>query len=93
VLLHCESRNGGGHYWRIRLTSGEWVWPDDTLAIDGPGGVLAAEPCQSCELPFITVAGSPELICDRCSAEQFGTAARTDPPPAKRWNARRRWRP
>jgi hypothetical protein len=79
VLFECRGRNGP--FWKVRLQGGEWVWPDD-LIVDGPG--TEVNPCcASCALPFIMRAGSGELICNRCDAEQFGTAVRaTDPPTA-----------
>ena len=94
VLLHCDSRKpGGGKYWKVRLQSGEWCWPNERggLVVDGPGDSVHHQ-CASCELPFIALAGSGEVICDRCSEDQFGAASRvSDPPPARRWNDRRRW--
>lgn len=96
VLLHCESRTRPGRrYWKVRLQSGTWVWPNEHggLVVDGDGDHVTPE-CAACGLPFICRTGSRELICARCDAEQFGTAAAraSDPPPTRRWNARRRWR-
>jgi hypothetical protein len=64
----------------VRLQSGAWVWPDD-LVVDGPGDQMHAA-CASCGLSYLTSAGSGELICRRCDAEQFGTAVRATEPPA-----------
>lgn len=94
VLLECESRQpGGGKYWKVRLQTGEWIWPTDAggLLVDGAGDAIGT--CASCDLRFILPAGSGELLCARCDHEQFGRdrerAAET--PPAKRWNTHRRW--
>jgi hypothetical protein len=95
VLLECESRLGR-KYWKVRLQEmnadggSKWVWPDALggIVVDGPLD-MGAHPavvdlCQSCGLRFIKRAGSGELICERCDAETFGTAARaSEPPPVK----------
>jgi hypothetical protein len=97
VLLRCESR-AGNPYWKVRLTDPDvpdrdrWIWPEQFggILVDGPGD--AESRCASCDLRFVTRAGAGELLCSRCDREQFGTDLRTsDPPPARRWNARRRW--
>jgi hypothetical protein len=79
VLLLCETRSGDT-YWKVRLDTGAWVAPVG-LIVDGPGTTVA--PCASCELPFLREAGSGELICPRCHAEQFGEASRVDDPPPR----------
>jgi len=68
-LLKCERRDGSGTYWKVKLDSGEWVWPRD-LVIDGPGDRIAQ--CGDCELPFITDGTSP--LCPGCDAAAFGSA-------------------
>jgi len=74
VLFRCEKRDqSGGVYWKVRLNGGAWVWPDN-LVVDWPGDQIGT--CGSCELPFYHRAGDGELLCDRCNAEQFGTATR-----------------
>ena len=91
VLLECTpSRTSGRPYWKVRLQTGQWVWPDD-LVVDGPGDERV-EACASCGLPYYRRAGSGELICARCDVEQFGGATR-DPPDGPfhhRSNLRRR---
>jgi hypothetical protein len=94
VLYQCESKRTGGTYWKVRLESGEWVWPDHVL-VDGPGDTIAT--CQSCRLDFITTIGG-ELICRRCSTEAFGSDAEraSDAPSRRRWNDADhhvRWKP
>ena len=92
-LLHCESKRTGGKYWRVRLDSGEWKWPneDGGVIVDGPGNAVST--CQQCGLRFVLRQGSGEVICTRCDREMFGTHDErvSDPPPAKRWNDSRRW--
>jgi len=90
VLFRCDKRSGPGHYWKVRLLGGAWVWPDN-LIVDGPGDEIGT--CANCDLPFYRRAGSGELICARCEAEQFGSAVRaTEPVPYQppRWRGRRR---
>ncbi len=69
VLLRCERRDGGGFYWKVRLQSGEWIFPDN-LIVDGRGDRVGV--CGDCGLRFVNT--GVELICDRCSAEVFGRA-------------------
>lgn len=71
-LLRCEKRDGSGSYWKVKLDSGEWVWPDDRMLIDGPGERIAR--CGDCELPFLTDGSSP--LCPLCNEEAFGTRRR-----------------
>src|SRR5215471_7748095 len=88
VLLRCERSDGTGSYWKVRLqrTPGavgpDWVWPD-RIVVDGPGDDRV-DACGSCGLPFYRRAGSGELLCDRCTAEQFGTAVRATEPMSPR---------
>ena len=98
VLFRCDKRDGSGVYWKVRLQGvpTRWVWPDG-LIVDGVGAALGAVPCASCGLPYLS---DGDLICDRCTAEQFGTATAraldADPAPAvnadgdRRWSGRRR---
>jgi hypothetical protein len=93
-LLHCQSNATGAYYWRVRLLDGSWAWPDahGGIVVDGPGTHVNPR-CANCELPFVTHAGSGELLCAPCDREQFGTEHErlSEPPPARRWNSRRRW--
>jgi hypothetical protein len=84
-LLRCARRNGGGHYWKVHLDSGEWVWPDG-LVIDGPGDRVAV--CAECELPFMTKGDEP--LCAYCDEKLFGTSVRASEPPDDPV-ARRNW--
>jgi hypothetical protein len=90
-LLYCESKTTGNHYWKVRLLDGTWHWPDN-IVVDGPGDTVNPR-CANCGLPFVMRAGSGELTCEPCDREQFGTHEERslDPPPARRWNSRRRW--
>jgi len=77
VLLRCERRDGTGSYWRIRLQSGQWLWPNEcvSLVIDGPGDTVNR--CQDCGMLFLT--DDPTApICARCDYEVFGVRAETD---------------
>ncbi len=69
-LLQCEKRDNSGKYWRVRLDSGEWVWPDN-IVIDGPGDHV--ERCLECRLEFIGNVG--DLLCTPCQDDRFGTTA------------------
>lgn len=82
VLHQLPSKfSPGTYYWRVRLTDDtvrpedRWAWPDH-IVVDGPG--TAVSTCRSCELPFLHHAGSGEMICDRCNAEQTGRAVAPD---------------
>lgn len=67
-LLHCERRDGSGKYWKVRLDSGAWVWPDG-IVIDGRGNSVSR--CLECRLEFL---GDPgDLLCTPCQNERFGT--------------------
>lgn len=74
-LLRCTKRDGGGTYWKVRLDSGEWVWPD-RLVLDGPGDRVAT--CADCGLPFMT--NSAEVLCPYCDEAAFGSKARAAEP-------------
>lgn len=74
VLWECTRRDGGGQYWRVRLQEvpERWVYPDDSMVVDGAGTVVGT--CGRCELPFLH--RGAELICARCDLEQFGPRSR-----------------
>jgi hypothetical protein len=74
-LLHCEKKDKSGWYWKVKLDSGEWVWPGD-LYIDGKGDIVAR--CQDCGLLFITATVEP--LCHYCSEAAFGTTQRAQEP-------------
>jgi hypothetical protein len=82
VLLHCQGRTGDGYYWKIRLQSGLWVWPDD-FAVDGPGTVLG-DSCAQCGLPYYH--RGEELICMPCGEASFGPASRVDAEPRRKFD-------
>jgi hypothetical protein len=46
-LLHCEKKDKSGWYWKVKLDSGEWVWPAD-LHIDGKGDSSRAARTAGC---------------------------------------------
>jgi uncharacterized Zn finger protein (UPF0148 family) len=46
VMMHCKRT-----YWKVKLQSGEWVYPNDVVAdTDGPFEYR----CQECGIPFRT---------------------------------------
>jgi hypothetical protein len=77
MLLQCEKKDGRGTYWKVRLQSGDWVWPEG-LIVDGPGDQVAV--CAQCTLPFMTTTRGDGLVCARCDEEIFGTRARAAAP-------------
>lgn len=77
MLLKCEKRDRSGHYWKVRLQSGEWVWPEG-LILDGLGDRVAV--CEECALPFMTDKVGDGLLCTRCDETIFGTQAQADEP-------------
>jgi hypothetical protein len=77
MLLRCERRDGTGHYWKVRLQSGAWVWPDG-LILDGVGDQVAV--CEQCGLRFMTTKVGDGLLCARCDEELFGTQTRAVEP-------------
>jgi hypothetical protein len=91
MLLRCERRDGTGFYWKVRLNTGEWVWPEG-LILEGPGTRVGV--CEQCALPFMTDQTGDGLLCPRCDEEIHGTRARAaDPtPPRRQWDVRRRHR-
>jgi len=86
-LLRCHKRDSGDAYWRVRLTSGEWVWPD-RIIVDGIGDVLI-DACTECQLPFIGQKG--DLLCLPCDEEQFGARERAADTGARDATAHRNW--
>jgi hypothetical protein len=78
MLLKCLKKDGSGHYWKVRLQSGEWVWPEGFI-LDGVGDQVAV--CEQCALPFMTTKVGGGLLCDRCDEDMYGTRARAAEPP------------
>jgi hypothetical protein len=74
-LLHIEKKDKSGWYWKVKLDSGEWVWPAD-LVQDGPGDCVGR--CQDCGMRFLSQ--QPEPLCPSCSEAAFGTAQRAKEP-------------
>lgn len=72
VLLQCgPSKRTGLPYWKVKLSTGEWMWPAD-LIIDGPGDRVGT--CAECGMRFMTE--TPEPICKGCDEKLFGTKQR-----------------
>ena len=82
-LLRCEKRDGGS-YWKVKLDSGEWVWPDG-LIVDGPGDRVGT--CGDCGLSFMSTGAL--ALCPICDEAAFGTASRATEPAA---STRVRWK-
>jgi hypothetical protein len=66
-LLKCKKRDGSGYFWKVKLDSGEWVWPDG-LVLDGPGDRVAT--CGDCGIAFMADGRSP--LCPTCDESAFG---------------------
>jgi hypothetical protein len=66
-LLKCEKKDKSGWYWKVKLDSGEWVWPAD-LHVDGQGALV--QHCRECRLPFL--GDGIKDFCYRCNEELFG---------------------
>lgn len=64
-LMHCARRDGEGKFWKVRLDSGEWVWPD-RLILDGPGTHVCV--CSACELSFMSEQVN-DVLCPICEGE------------------------
>jgi hypothetical protein len=75
-LRECPYKAKPGTYWKIKLDSGEWAWPD-AMVLDGPGELLSN--CRDCGLPFIHErAGEP--LCRYCDEDAHGTTQRAQEP-------------
>ena len=62
VLYRCEKRDRSGHYFKVNLASGQWVWPD-RLVVDSRG--IYTERCRECDGEFHTDRlGEP--LCPNC---------------------------
>lgn len=85
-LFHCEKRDRSGYYWKVKLETGEWVWPHG-LVIDGVGDRIVT--CAECESPFIT---TDEILCRNCDEQMFGTEQRQHEPVEPSVATRRYWR-
>lgn len=88
ILLRCETKDGAGHYWKVRLQRGDWVWPDGCI-LEGPGDQVAR--CEACGLSFLTDQRGDGLLCPVHDEEIFGTRARAAEPPSPRTSYGRRW--
>jgi hypothetical protein len=75
-LLHCEKKDKSGWYWKVKLDSGEWVWPAD-LHVDGTGPLVSH--CRDCGLPFIHERAG-EALCRYCDEDAHGTTQRAQEP-------------
>lgn len=71
-LMRCEKKDGSGHYWKVRLDTGEWVWPD-AMVLDGPGHYVGH--CAECELPMLMEQPNGVGLCRYCDESMFGTDA------------------
>lgn len=90
-LYHCDGRQG--KFWKVRLDTGEWVWPD-RLVVDGPGDHYN-HACLDCRLPFKGDVG--DLLCQACQETvrgeepvDSGHGIRSDTYHRRRWASRHR---
>ena len=61
-------RTGGGHYFKVRLDSGEWVWPDRAVALSSGAHERR---CAECEIAFRTD-DHAEVHCPNCARRLTG---------------------
>jgi hypothetical protein len=67
-LLHIEKKDKSGWYWKVKLDSGEWVWPAD-LHVDGTGRARAATAASvGCRSSATASRISVTAVTRRCSA-------------------------
>jgi hypothetical protein len=66
-LMRCTSKRTGKPFWKVKLDTGEWVWPED-LVQDGIGDCLTR--CGDCGMRFLSNGQSP--LCPVCAPSAFG---------------------
>jgi hypothetical protein len=74
VLLRCVSERTRGVYWKVKLDSGEWVWPDRVVA-ESTGPCIAR--CVECELDYRGDSPAAGGLCPNCVRaldRQYGPA-------------------
>jgi hypothetical protein len=49
IVLRCQKRTGAGHYFKVKLDNGSWVWPDGAV-VDSAGTYELT--CHDCAGPF-----------------------------------------
>jgi hypothetical protein len=49
--MQCTSKRTGKEFWKVKLDTGEWVWPED-LVQDGIGDCLTR--CGDCGMRFLS---------------------------------------
>lgn len=83
-LLHCK-RDTPQAFWKVKLDTGEWAWPEDLIQ-DGPGEIVSR--CAECGMRFMCERA--DVLCPSCDGKVFGTQQRASEPP-DRTPAQRRW--
>ncbi len=76
-LMRCQRKTGPGVYWKVRLETGEWVWPADLIQ-EHPGECVAR--CAECDMRFLCAKVEP--LCPYCNEAMFGTQQRASEPGA-----------
>jgi hypothetical protein len=66
-LMRCTSKRTGKPFWKVKLDTGEWVWPED-LVQDGIGDCLTR--CGDCGMRFLSNGQLP--LCSVCAPSAFG---------------------
>jgi hypothetical protein len=66
-LRRRTSKRTGKPFWKVKLDSGEWAWPED-LVQDGIGDCLTR--CGDCGMRFLSNGQSP--LCSVCAPSAFG---------------------
>jgi DNA-directed RNA polymerase subunit RPC12/RpoP len=64
VLNHCLSKTTLRRYWKVKLDSGAWVWPDDVVA-ESEGPCVAR--CVECELEYRGATPQSGGLCPNCA--------------------------
>jgi hypothetical protein len=62
VVLRCQKRTGPGHYFKVKLDNGSWVWPDGAV-VDSIGTYELT--CSECAGLFRSNAIT-EVFCPNC---------------------------
>lgn len=91
-FMRCERKDGSGFYYKIRLDSGAWVWPDSgELVLEGPGANVGT--CEQCGLRFKSDQVGDGLLCPTHDEQIYGTRARALEPPDPPKHHGRSWKP
>jgi hypothetical protein len=68
VLNRCLSKTYLRYFWKVKLQSGAWVWPDGIVA-DSTGPCIAR--CVECELEYRGETPQSGGLCPNCAHAQL----------------------